>query len=204
MHLKPALDALVFTGAGFASGSILYSAYLPRLIKGIDVTKASEDKNPGAYNAFHYAGVPLGILCLVCELAKGCVPVWLAMRLVDPAYPLFTAVMLAPVAGHAFSPLRRFQGGKGIAVSFGVLLALIPKRLIVFVLAGMYLLSLLLPLHPNEKRTIAAFSAFAVTAMLIQGPFSVKLGCLLIAVLVNYKNWRDAHITFPLWNRDRG
>ena len=81
----------------------------------------------------------------------------------------------------------------------GVLLALIPKWLVVFVLAGMYLGSLLLPLHPNEKRTVAAFSAFAAIALLIDGPFSVKLGCLLIAVLVNYKNWRDAHITVPLW-----
>ena len=115
----------------------------------------------------------------------------------DPT--LFAAVMLAPVAGHAFSPLKRFHGGKGIAVSFGVLLALIPKRLIVLVLAGMYLCSLLLPLHPNEKRTVAAFSAFAAIALLIEGPFSVKLGCLLIALLVNYKNWRDAQISLSLF-----
>lgn len=202
MEAKPVFDALIFTGAGFVSGSVLYSAYLPRLLKGIDVTKLSEDKNPGAYNAFQYAGVPLGMLCLFCELAKGCVPVWLAARRMDPAYPLFAAVMLAPVAGHAFSPLRRFHGGKGIAVSFGVLLALVPKRLIVFVLAGMYLLSLLLPLHPNEKRTVAAFSAFAALSLLIEGPLSVKLGCLLIALLVNYKNWRDAQIT--LSHRLRG
>ena len=199
MEVKPMVDALIFTAAGFASGSVLYSAYLPLLIKGVDVTKVSEDKNPGTYNAFHYAGVPLGVLCLLCELLKGCVPVWLATRNMDVANPLFAAVMLAPVAGHAFSPLRRFHGGKGIAVSFGVLLALIPKWLVVFVLAGMYLGSLLLPLHPNEKRTVAAFSAFAAIALLIDGPFSVKLGCLLIAVLVNYKNWRDAHITVPLW-----
>ena len=203
MEAKPVLDALVYGGAGFVSGSVLYSVYLPLLIKGVDITKASEDKNPGAYNAFHYAGVPLGVLCLTCELLKGCVPVWLAARNMDVANPLFAAVMLAPVAGHAFSPHRRFHGGKGIAVSYGVLLALIPKRLIVFVLAGMYLFSLLLPLHPNEKRTVAAFSAFAAIALLLEGPLSVKLGCLLIAALVNYKNWRDAHINFPRLTRNR-
>ncbi len=201
MEAKPIVDALVFTGAGFVSGSVLYSAYLPMLVKGVDITKVSEDKNPGAYNAFQYAGVPLGILCLLCELLKGCVPVWLAARSMDLENPLFAAVMLAPVAGHAFSPLKRFHGGKGIAVSFGVLMALIPKRLIVLVLAGMYLGSLLLPLHPNEKRTVAAFSAFAAIALLIDGPLSVKLGCLLIALLVNYKNWRDAQISLSLFRR---
>ena len=203
MEAKPFLVALIFTGAGFVSGSVLYCLYLPRIIKGVDVTKVSNDKNPGAYNAFQYAGVPLGILCLILDLAKGYVPVWFSMRFVDPASLLFAAVMLAPVAGHAFSPFKRFHGGKGIAVSFGVLLALVSKRLIVLVLAGMYLLSLLLPLRPNERRTVAAFSAFAVVAMLMDEPFSVKLGCLLIALLVNYKNWRDARIPLPLLSRDR-
>jgi processive 1,2-diacylglycerol beta-glucosyltransferase len=136
MVVRPILDALACVAAGFASGGVLYCVYLPLLFKGIDVTKVSEDKNPGTFNAFQYAGVPLGILCLACELAKGYVPVLLSMNLVDPASPAFAAIMLAPVAGHAFSPLKRFQGGKGIAVSFGVLLALVPRWLVVFVLAG--------------------------------------------------------------------
>lgn len=201
MEMKPVFDALTYTAAGFASGSVLYSAYLPMLLKGVDVTKVSEDKNPGAYNAFHYAGVPVGALCLFCELAKGFVPVLLSQRRVDAASPLFALVMLAPVAGHAFSPLKRFHGGKGIAVSFGVLLALMPKRWMVFFLAGAYLLSLLLPVKPNEKRTIIAFSAFAAAAIALDGPFSVKLGCFLIALLVVYKNWRDAQIKFRLLDR---
>jgi hypothetical protein len=62
------------------------------------------------------------------------------------------------------------------------------------VLAAAYLLSLPLPLHINERRTIAAFSAFAAAALLLNGFVSVKIGCLLIAILVNCKNWRDADI----------
>lgn len=195
---KSVLDALLFAAAGFCSGSVLYCVYLPLLFKGMDVTKLSEDQNPGTYNAFAHAGVPLGILCLCCELAKGYVPVALSLRVVDPASPLFALVMLSPVAGHAFSPLRRFHGGKGVAVSFGVLLALAPKHLIVLALAASYLVSLVLPLHPNEKRTVAAFAAFALVAMLIGGPFSVRLGCLLVALLVGWRNWADAKISIPL------
>jgi len=197
---KSVLDALLFIAAGFCSGSVLYCVYLPFLFKGMDVTKLSEDQNPGTHNAFAHAGIPIGILCLFCELGKGYVPVVLSLRAVDPASPLFALVMLSPVLGHAFSPLRRFHGGKGIAVSFGVLLALVPKHLAVLVLAAAYLVSLLLPLHPNEKRTIAAFSAFALIAVFAGGVFSIRLGCLLIALLVGWRNWADAKISIPLFN----
>ncbi len=193
-----ALSELICVAAGFLSGSVLYCVYLPLAFKGIDVTKVSVDKNPGTHNAFQYAGAPLGMLCLAFELAKGYVPVMLSMKLMDPASPVFAAVMLAPVAGHAFSPLKRFHGGKGIAVSFGVLLALIPHQLVVFALAAAYLVSLLLPIHPNEKKTVVVFSVFALAALLLEKTFSVRLGCLLIALLVVYKNWADADITFPL------
>lgn len=198
---KSVLDALLFIAAGFCSGSVLYCVYLPLLFKGMDVTKLSEDQNPGTHNAFAYAGVPVGILCLICELGKGYVPIVLSLRVLDPTSPLFALVMLSPVLGHAFSPLRRFHGGKGIAVSFGVLLALAPKHLVVLVLASTYLVSLLLPLHPNEKRTVAAFAAFALIAMLDGSVFSIRLGCLLIALLVGWRNWADAKITIPLLDR---
>ncbi|HWP22064.1 MAG TPA: glycerol-3-phosphate acyltransferase [Candidatus Cryosericum sp.] len=191
---QPFVDTLVYSTAGFLFGSVLYSAYLPRWIKGIDTTEVSEDKNPGAYNAFHYAGAVVGSLCLACDVAKGFLPVMLASKVIPPAYPLFSAVMLAPVAGHAFSPLRRFHGGKGIAVSFGVLLALAPHNFVVLSLVGAYLGSLLLPLRPNERRTVAAFTAFGLLAMLFRHPVSIKAGCLLIALLVNYKNWQDANL----------
>ena len=200
--MQPIVDTLAYSTAGFLSGSVLYSAYLPRWIKGVDTTKLSEDKNPGAYNAFHYAGVTVGTLCLACDMAKGYLPVMLAAKAVPPADPLFAVVMLAPVAGHAFSPLKHFRGGKGIAVSFGVLLALMPDNLVVLALAGAYLGSLLFPLHPNERRTVAAFTAFGLIAMLFRHPFSIKLGCLMIAFLVNYKNWKDANL--PPILRHRG
>ena len=201
MEAKPVFDALAYTAAGFASGSVLYSAYLPMLLKGVDITKASEDSNPGAHNAFQYAGVPVGMLCLACDMAKGYAPVLLAQGRVDVASPLFALVMLSPVAGHAFSPLKHFHGGKGIAVSFGVLMALIPKRWMALLLAGAYLLSLLLPVKPNEKRTVIAFSAFAAIAIALDGPVSVKLGCLLVAMMVVYKNWRDAQIRLRLLDK---
>jgi glycerol-3-phosphate acyltransferase PlsY len=203
MEAVAVLNAIFFIAAGFASGSVLYSVYLPKLIKGVDVTLTSADKNPGAYNAFVFGGVSVGIICLALDILKGFLPVLLAKSVIQSNSIAFAVILIAPVAGHAFSPLRRFHGGKGISVSFGVLLALLPEQLLVFVLAGVYLISLIMPLHINERRTIAAFTTFALVTMLMNSTASIKFGCFLIALLVNYKNWRDANITIPFWNQRR-
>jgi glycerol-3-phosphate acyltransferase PlsY len=204
MNAQTALNALAFAAAGFASGSVLYSAYLPKLIKGVDVTQESEDKNPGSYNVFAYGGVPLGILCLTLDIGKGFLPVMLAGNTVPRDSAAFAAVMLAPVAGHIYSPLRRFRGGKGIAVSFGVLLALLPEQFLVFALVAAYLISLLIPLRINERRSVVAFAAFALAAVLFNGALPVRAGCLLIAILVGYRNWNDAQIPIPFRRKTEG
>ena len=68
-------------------------------------------------------GFGWGVATLACDVLKGALPVWLALR-VNPA-PLFvSAVALACVLGHVFSCFMRFRGGKAVATSIGVFLPL--------------------------------------------------------------------------------
>ena len=78
MNLLP----IAFILLEFLSGSVLYSQYLPWHMKRINIIEISEDHNPGTSNVMKYAGVPLGILCLICDVAKGFIPVFAAMRFV--------------------------------------------------------------------------------------------------------------------------
>ncbi|EKC44419.1 protein containing ABC transporter-like domain protein, partial [human gut metagenome] len=68
---------LGMTVFGLLCGSILFGRVLPKWIKGIDVTEVSNDHNPGTANAMKYAGVPVGILCLLGDLLKGALPVYI-------------------------------------------------------------------------------------------------------------------------------
>ena len=124
---------MIIRGTGNASlrivcGSILFGRVLPKWIKGIDVTEVSNDHNPGTANAMKYAGVPVGILCLLGDLLKGALPVYMAvgMGLVTDSW--FPLIMAAPVLGHAYSLFYHGNGGKAIAVSFGVLIGLAPVQ----------------------------------------------------------------------------
>ena len=62
----------------------------------------------------------LGVIGGVLDFAKGFVPVFAAQYLSGlEGWELFP-VAVAPILGHAFSPLLGFRGGKAVAVSFGV------------------------------------------------------------------------------------
>lgn len=178
--------------AGFLLGGVLFSYHLPRLLRRIDVTQISVDNNPGSANAFRYAGVPVGLLCLLLDMGKGFAPVFLATRRLPLNFPLLPLVMLAPVLGHALAPWYRFGGGKAIATAFGVLIGLLPLSQAVWVLVFWYLFfSLVWIIRPNERRSFVTFCVTAgccVGGALVTGHLTVALGCVLVCAVPAYKN----------------
>lgn len=185
---------LLWTLAGYFSGSILYAYLIPLYAKNINICEVSDDGNPGAANAFKYAGIPVGLLAVCLELLKAFFPVFAAARRVDPAKLPFAFIMAAPVLGHAFSPLFKGKGGKAIAASFGVVLALIPNLYPFAALAFFYILfSTLIVIKPHFFRSILTFSLFSLTVCIKVAEPSIRLGCLLISVITIYRHIARYH-----------
>lgn len=186
------MDYLIFIILGYVSGSVMYAYLLPKLIRHIDICELSNDGNPGTANAFIHAGIPVGILVIICELLKGALPVLLASHFVDVTGFLFAIVLVAPVWGHAF-PLfcKKTMGGKSIAVSFGVLLGLFPTLSPVIALAFFYIFfSLVVTISPHFFRSIVTFLSFCGYCLYsteVSG--SIALGCLLLSLTVIFKHF---------------
>lgn len=119
------LKTFIFSTFGYLAGSLLFARYFSDFFCGKDVTADTPDKNPGTYNAYTYGGFWCGALTLICDLLKGFLPVFLFIRFSGKGLGL-VLVMVAPVLGHLFPIWHKFSGGKGIAVSFGVLLGIAP------------------------------------------------------------------------------
>ncbi|MDY6096055.1 MAG: glycerol-3-phosphate acyltransferase [Oscillospiraceae bacterium] len=184
-------EALFYSLIGFLSGSVLYSWLLPKQLCGVDIVAASDDGNPGTHNAMQLAGKRVGSLCLLCDLAKGFLPVWIAAQRMDAMSLWFAPVLAAPVLGHVFSPMLHGRGGKGIAASFGALLGLLPWNLSLLALAAPYvLLSTVVRIRPHAKRSVVSYLVFAATALVVNPP-SIALGCLLIAAPVVARHWPE-------------
>ena len=77
--------------------------------------------NIGATNAARYLGAKWGIAIFLLDTAKGTVATLLTT---DPIGQL--AAGFASILGHVFSPWVRFKGGRGVATSLGVFLAIVP------------------------------------------------------------------------------
>ena len=183
------LQYFIFILAGFVLGSIRFAYWIPKLFANIDITKKPEDHNPGVANAFTYGGFWLGILSLIMELAKGFVPVILAVHFTGTASWLFALVMIAPVLGHGFPFFDPHKGGKAIAVSFGVVLGLYPEVRPFIYLAFLYIFfSIVVILEPHAFRSIMTFDLFAVLVFLHVPVLSIRIGCSGIAGIVILKH----------------
>jgi len=78
------------------------------------------DGNPGAANLWSSAGAKFGIAGIALDFLKGYLPIVLVLHTgLLSGYQLIPAA-LAPIIGHAFSPFLKFNGGKSLAVSFGI------------------------------------------------------------------------------------
>lgn len=106
-------------------GSIPFALLIGFAWKRVDIRKYGSG-NIGATNVLRVLGWPAALLCFVLDAAKGLGPVWYAQSLPDVDPLLVVGVALAAILGHNFSVFLGFRGGKGVATSLGVLIAIAP------------------------------------------------------------------------------
>jgi len=125
-------DAIAILAA-YLIGGIPFGFLIGKM-RGVDVRTVGS-KNIGATNVFRTVGKSWGLVAFACDVLKGLVPVLLAKHaLAAVGAPtsslgihLPIAVGVACVVGHMLTPYMRFRGGKGVATTFGMLIALIPS-----------------------------------------------------------------------------
>lgn len=180
---------IILAIVGYLLGSILFSLYIPKIIFNTDIIKESKDGNPGTANVMKICGIPTGIVCLILDLAKGFLPIYVSIRYVDIYSLWFILIMISPVLGHAFPIFNKFIGGKSIATSFGVLLGLLPYNYIVLLLAVIYIfLSTIIVIKPNRIRSICTYTFFAVICLFLNNMYSITIGCIIISIIVLFKH----------------
>lgn len=157
----------IMTCVGFASGMILYSYFLPLLIFHVDVRQVSADKNPGSSNVIRALGLPFGLLCMALDVGKAFFPVFIAVHVLKLRDIYLVPVVVAPVAGHAFSPFLHFDGGKAVSTTYGSLLALAPFSHFVLVPAAfMAFFRFVVIIRPDSSGVIVALIATCIAALL--------------------------------------
>jgi len=125
MSLATTVALLVF---GYLCGSIPFS-YLVGRTQGVDLRKVGSG-NTGASNVWRAIGFKPFVVALALDILKGFVPTAVAYHVLHASPWVVVAVGFAAIAGHAFPAFMRFHGGKSVATTGGVMLAMQPVLLL--------------------------------------------------------------------------
>ena len=114
--------------ASYFVGAIPTAYLIGRLVKGVDLRGVGSG-NIGGANVFEHVGKRWVVPLVIFEaFVKGAAPVWAGLFIVDldRSSVLLIGAPLLAIVGNNWSPFLRLQGGRGITVTGGALLALSP------------------------------------------------------------------------------
>ncbi|MGB0992964.1 MAG: glycerol-3-phosphate 1-O-acyltransferase PlsY [Akkermansiaceae bacterium] len=186
----------------FLAGSIPFGLLIAKA-KGVNIRDHGSG-NIGATNVLRVIGKPYGIACLILDFLKGFLPTLLAISIYliqgrEAQFAISSLESLATtfhsediwkgqtfviltglfaILGHNYSPWIGFKGGKGIATSGGVLVALMPVGVLVLLVVWVLLFF--------TTRYVSVASIGAAIAV----PFTVLYG-----------SYRHGYLAEGSWNK---
>ena len=189
----PFWSYIIVAVAAYLLGSIP-TGFLVAKGRGVDLQKSGSG-NIGATNAMRVLGKPMGIFVLLMDVLKGFAAVWLCNFLLQifnaPAAGLENYRIVAgifAVLGHNYPCWLKFKGGKGVATTTGVYLALAPEALAVAL--AVFVLALLLTKYVSVGSILAAVALPAAVWFTKEDFFlrmvTIALG--IMAILKHRKN----------------
>ena len=154
----PVLFALLFSLFGYLCGSLTFSIWITRFLKGVDLRDAGSG-HATTTNTIRQAGFAAGAAVLVLDIAKGFLPAWLALHYAPAGSRIWIAALTVAfaVVGHCWPVFAGFRGGMGLATGAGGLLAANP---LAFLIAAAILIFLTLVIHHGARASL-------ITAMLL-------------------------------------
>jgi acyl phosphate:glycerol-3-phosphate acyltransferase len=190
--------------ACFALGSIPF-AVISMAGSGIDIRRVGSG-NPGFNNVLRVSK-PRALVALIGDMGKGYLAVWLMVK----AWPLTGPAASGPnligwgwvfgfaaVLGHCYSPLLRFNGGKGVATSGGVMLMLYPKWAIIALAYFAVARIALGKLKWREAGALASLTTWLLFTILML-IFVNSIDAAYSAVMTLFLIWRHSKNLGNLW-----
>ena len=165
---------------GYLLGSVS-SAVLVSKLMDLPDPRQSGSGNPGATNVLRLGNKPAAALTLLGDVLKGVLPVLIAKYL-DADTTGIALAGLGAFLGHLFPVFFGFAGGKGVATSLGIFLALNP--LIAGSQVALWALMALVFRYSSLAALVTALATPVLLAWQMDDPVLTGFGIILAALLV--------------------
>jgi glycerol-3-phosphate acyltransferase PlsY len=162
---------------GYLSGSVPFGLILTRLA-GLGDVRHIGSGSIGATNVLRTGNKAIAAATLLLDAAKGAVPVLVAVWYVGPGAALWAGT--AAVIGHCFPIWLGFKGGKGVATSYGVLIA---TAWPVGLAAGAVWLGMAAFARISSLSALVSFAVAPVLAAILADSIVVKLAFVILVLV---------------------
>jgi glycerol-3-phosphate acyltransferase PlsY len=189
----PVVAYIVVVLIAYLLGSIP-TGFLVAKARGVDIRTVGSG-NIGATNVFRILGKTAGVFVLLADAAKGWLAVFVMAKLIGgwlyPAAGPLTrdwfaiCAGVAAILGHNYTCWLYFKGGKGIATSAGVLVALVPWPLVIIL--SIWIVVFALSRYVSLASISASF-ALPFAAWVVGESTAITLVTAALAVLAIYKH----------------
>lgn len=164
-------------------GSVPFGLLIAQAVRGVDIRTIGSG-NIGMANVMRACGPAAGAAVLVVDALKGALPV-LAARGLELSPWAAALAGLAAVVGHNWSVYLGFRGGKGVATSLGVVIALAPAAALALVVVWAVLVA---ATRISSVGSMAALALSPLVMWLFGQPAPNVFFCAAAAVLGLYRH----------------
>lgn len=189
-------SAVIFWGIiAYVIGSIPSSVWIGKSYFGKDVRDYGSG-NAGATNTFRVLGTQAGIVVLLLDILKGVTAASLILYIpsvshgTDQYVNLQLLFGILAVVGHIFPVFENFNGGKGIATLFGMLIGI--HYLLAVACVALFVVVLLLTRYVSLSSILAtiSFPIFTIYIFHRDEPLLIAFGvaAALMVVITHKKN----------------
>ncbi|WCR57905.1 glycerol-3-phosphate 1-O-acyltransferase PlsY [Wolbachia endosymbiont of Ctenocephalides felis wCfeJ] len=178
------MEKYVILILSYVLGSIPFSLIITR-IKGINLRKVGSG-NIGATNVARTGNKKLAALALLLDSSKGFIVVYIAQKFFDIGSFYICASAILAVLGHMFPIWLKFRGGKGVATTLGILIALNISIALVFIFIW---LAVFFTFRYSSLASLTATVIAVVVSFLLQKELFLAL--LTVAILIFLKHYKN-------------
>jgi glycerol-3-phosphate acyltransferase PlsY len=160
-------------------GSIPFGYIVSKLVKKIDIRDYGSG-NIGATNTLRILGPFMALIVLIGDIGKGYLSIYLTHFISHDNLFILTVAGLAVICGHDWSLFLKFKGGKGVATTFGVILALNPM---ISILAAIVWVIVIITTKYASLSSISALISIVIFTILFKQPYEYIIFSIIILIL---------------------
>lgn len=164
-------------------GNFAPSYFMGKIVKNIDIREHGSG-NAGATNALRVLGTGAGVIVFIFDILKSVLAVHLGLWLTGSTLGGMLAGGMV-VIGHNWPVVLGFKGGKGIASSLGLILALFPEVGLILIAVGA---GVILVTRYVSLGSISAVILCPILLIFFGEPWGIWLIALILAFIAIFRH----------------